>query len=340
MIFDENVAEMARADRSNALLIAAINELSRPYELDELTRVMREFLPAQDLEAIRGIAQDWIARGRPCVGIDDSFLSHVDFAVRKLDRITRGRIAHRCKYAEDSAQRQQHEAFALGRRLLSLPYAFISVFGPDHASEGAEGNAPPAVVDETSSPASLLERLESTATGCRCLLEGWTRDFRGFLEPDLGWATDDGFKIIPLMGKCPRDVLENSELVDVFLASHEIDRRGRNPFMALRGQVSLAEVTDLLRRLGPRVKSTPDPGDAQQGRQTLITIVESAMAGLTAKAEEQEQRSKTTSSQRAGGVRYFAPRTRPRAGANVFEEIIKETVRTLRKVSASASELK
>ncbi len=47
MIFDENVAEMARADRSNALLIAAINELSRPYELDELTRVMREFLPAR-----------------------------------------------------------------------------------------------------------------------------------------------------------------------------------------------------------------------------------------------------------------------------------------------------
>jgi hypothetical protein len=96
--------------------------------------------------------------------------------------------------------------------------------------------------------------------------------------------------MLRLMGRHPRDVLESSEVAEVFLASHALDRRGRNPFMALRGQVSLDEVNDLLRRLGPRVKSTPDRDDAVRGRLTLIAIIERAIARLAAKAQEHDQR--------------------------------------------------
>ena len=58
--------------------------------------------------------------------------------------------------------------------------------------------------------------------------------------------------MIRLMGKTPRDVLNQSEVAEVFLASHALDRRGRNPFLVLRGELSLAEANDLVRRLGPR----------------------------------------------------------------------------------------
>jgi len=104
------------------------------------------------------------------------------------------------------------------------------------------------------------------------------------------WISEDSFKTLRLMGGSPRGVLESSEVAEVFLASHALDRRGRNPFTALRGEVSLDEVNDLVRRLGPRVKSTPDCSDKEQGRQTLIAIVERAIAGLTAKAEQHEQK--------------------------------------------------
>jgi len=95
--------------------------------------------------------------------------------------------------------------------------------------------------------------------------------------------------MIGLMGKRARDVLESSEVVDVFLASHALNRRGRNPFMALRGELTLDEANDLVRRLGLRAKSTPDPSDAEQGRRSPIAIIEHAIARLSAKAEEHEQ---------------------------------------------------
>ncbi len=94
--------------------------------------------------------------------------------------------------------------------------------------------------------------------------------------------------MIGLMGKRPRDVLESSEVVDVFLASHALDRRGRNPFMALRGELTLDEAKDLVRRLGPRAKSTPDASDVEQARQSLIAIIEHAIARVRAKAEEHD----------------------------------------------------
>jgi len=47
------------------------------------------------------------------------------------------------------------------------------------------------------------------------------------------------------------------------------------------------------------VKSTPDRSDKEQGRQTLIAIVERAIAGLTAKAEQHEQKVDADEARRA-----------------------------------------
>ena len=69
--------------------------------------------------------------------------------------------------------------------------------------------------------------------------------------------------------------------------------------MTLRGELSLDEVNDLLRRLGPRAKSTRDPGDARKGCQTLLAIVERAVADLTARADEHDQRAAGDEARRA-----------------------------------------
>jgi len=258
--------------------------------MNDVTQVMREFLPAQDFEAIREPVEDWVARGQPRDDLKDYLIYMFAYAVWDLERVMRARDAHRRLHVEEEALREVREADALGERLFSWPGGDPCVVGPGPSSRRRTRNSSsPAVVEETTGPAGLVERLESTAAGCRWLLERWAK-LRACFEPGRRWTSKHSFWMLRLMGRHPRDVLESSEVADIFLASHALDRRGRNPFMALRGEVSLDEVNDLVRRLGPRVKSTPDCSDKEQGRQTLIAIVERAIAGLTAKAEQHEQK--------------------------------------------------
>ena len=105
--------------------------------------------------------------------------------------------------------------------------------------------------------------------------------------------------MIRLMGRTPRDVLEHSEVVEVFLASHALDRRARNPFAVLEGALSLAEAKDLVRRLGPRAKPSREEGDAEPARQTLLAMVDRAIAHLLAKTKEHEDRAKSDEGRKA-----------------------------------------
>src|ERR1017187_590781 len=110
--------------------------------------------------------------------------------------------------------------------------------------------------------------------------------------------------MVRLMGKTPRDVLKHSEVAEVFLASHALDRRGRNPFMLLRRELSLAEANDLVRRLGPRVKPSPEEGDVEQGRQTLKAMIDRAIADLMAKAKAHEVRAQSDEARKAAECEF------------------------------------
>ena len=105
--------------------------------------------------------------------------------------------------------------------------------------------------------------------------------------------------MVRLMGRTPRDVLNQSEVADVFLASHALDRRGRNPFIVLRGELSLAEANDLVRRLGPRVKASPEEGDAERGRQTLTALIDRTVADLLDKAKAHDERTGSDEARKA-----------------------------------------
>ena len=289
MIFQDRVlAKAGDAADSTALPSAAGQATSRRDQLNDVTRVMREFLPAQDFEAIRETVEDWVERAPPRVELKDSHIYMMACGARDLEHIRLARNEYRRRHIEEEALREVVEAAALGRRLLSDPCGHACVVGPAPSSQRGKRNSSPAVVDETTGPAPLVERLESTAAGCRWLLERWD-EIRAFFEPGTRWISEDSFKMLRLMGRRPRDVLESSEVAEVFLASHALDRRGRNPFMPLRGEVTLDEVNDLERGLGPREidarsqrcrAGTPN-ADRDRG---------APIAGLKAKAEEHEQR--------------------------------------------------
>jgi hypothetical protein len=94
---------------------------------------------------------------------------------------------------------------------------------------------------------------------------------------------------------------------DVFLANHALDRRGESPFIVLRGELSLAEANDLVRRMGPRVKASPEEGDAERGRQTLRAMIDRALADLLNKAEAPDERTRSDEARKAAERDFDIP---------------------------------
>jgi hypothetical protein len=251
--------------------------------------VLRDLLRAKGFPAIWKRVEDWDRRGQPCELADDIFTHLIVHEVRRLEPVKSDREHFFVAYQYEVAEREELAAKSVGQKLMKAR---------ECDCRSSEGNAPAAdergrgsgAGDVTISPGALVKELESSAAGCQWLFEQWA-DVRECLgEPDLWWIHRDSFRVIRLLGKRWRDALEGSLVAEVFLASHAMDRRGRNPFSALRGAASLDEVNDLLRRLGPRVKLSVDDNDEEEGRQTLLAIVEEAMAGLRARAKEHEER--------------------------------------------------
>jgi hypothetical protein len=88
-------------------------------------------------------------------------------------------------------------------------------------------------------------------------------------------------------------------MADVFLANHALDRHGRNPFIVLQGELSLAEANDLVRTLGPRVKASPEESDAERGRQTLRVMIDRALADRLDKAKAHDERKRSDEARKA-----------------------------------------
>jgi hypothetical protein len=213
---------------------------SAPIELNVVRSVLQDLLPTRQFESIQKKVDDWDRRGRPRDEPGFFFSDQIVCAVGELERARRSRIACRRKHIEDAREREISHAAELGRRLRLSECLFELLIEPGPSIKRVDEGSAPAVVDLTASPAWLVPQLESTAAGCRWLVARWGQ-FRERLGPGARWQSEDAVVMIRLMGRTPRDVLNQSDVADVFLASHALDRRGRNPFIVLRGELSLAE---------------------------------------------------------------------------------------------------
>ncbi len=263
---------------------------ARPPDLKFVSEVLRELLPAKQFEAIWKRVEDWDRRAQPCELADDIFTYLIVGEAKRFEHIKGIRDRSFAEYQREVASRGDDEAYRLAARLVTgLDELCLPGRGCTAPAEGAPAPGSGAI-DVTNSPGWLVQQLESTAPGCEWLLRAWAQVRECLQESRLWWFNEGSFRVIRLLGKEPRDALEGTLVAEIFLASHAVDRCSRNPFSLLRGQASLDEVNDLLRRLGPRVKSSVDTSDKEQGRQTLLAIVEQAIARLQARAREHVER--------------------------------------------------
>ena len=124
-----------------------------------------------------------------------------------MDRLT----ANILKATSGENEAVENEVLTLGERLfqdLTKPHGFS-----------------PGIAVDPNNPTMLVLRLESSAPGCRWLLDRWA-DLRSMLEQEQPWQSHDKLRAIRLLGRQPLDALDDSQVAKVFLACHTIDSSG------------------------------------------------------------------------------------------------------------------
>jgi len=253
----------------------------------------------EDAEAFRLMADSHLAVFRPRNDVEREFANTFSLAAWRRRRCVSTETSMVNQYIRDSqlaaeASRQQH-VLALGDRLLHDSQGYWQLF-PDPSQKGSpmshRTNEDPGGPDL---PARLVNELESTYEGCRCLLEKWN-DLKVRTRKGNFWQALDKFKAIRLLGKQPLQVLEDTtgELLVIFLASYAIHPVCKSAFSELRCEVyddQYPTVRKRLELLALEIEQRMPPGEdaARRILDDLIARHTRRLKGLVRKHKAQAE---------------------------------------------------
>jgi hypothetical protein len=177
----------ALKDGSHAKTVRSVLPQERAVDLDErINKWINELNPRNDAE-------------RELV-IDAAELA---WSIDRTKRIETARLAERARQAQLKADQQRHkEVGELGRRLL-------------YNTEAKPLPMPTRRWEDN--PAAFLKGLESSAEGCRWLLDQWMA-LRVLLDHISAWTYGDMYRLIRLLGKYPVEAINDPKLNAIFLA--------------------------------------------------------------------------------------------------------------------------
>ncbi len=269
--------------------IARFNELKHGIVLKAID-LCKESSPAfQELQG------RWFASLAPRDDMEELMSKMLFHALVERERLARAQVSLRIVHVEEQARREESGAAALGSQLFFDPRGPAGIFGEPRFSRQDERDSQQILADQSNDPARLVERLESTAAGCRWLLERWA-ELDAILQKQNSWLESEVFHAIRLMGRQPIDALDLPELAEIFLASHAINRRNRNAFTDLRTELRVDEIKARLLRMRRRSALKLDPPDAERGRRHQRAIVARATARLEAIAADHRNRAEADKS--------------------------------------------
>jgi hypothetical protein len=233
----------------------------------------------------------WAASLQPCNTYESELVREaVDLSWRldRADRVQAGLLAQRiATQPEEEDRRRKEDVADLGRRLLPPPRQpnLTCHFGV-WLDLDALAIPPP---DDPNDPARLLLGLESSADGCRWLLDRWA-ELRPVVDGGIAWSEHQMVHAIRLLGKQPLEAADDSEVLSVILACFALDRERPDPFAALWENTTRRETRVYRERLlGRRLRETM-PRSKERAREVLLEIVDAAVARLEPMEAEHRQR--------------------------------------------------
>ena len=212
--------------------------------------------------------------------------------IDRADRVETARLAAIMRTVPDElARHQREEAAALGRRLLgeddkeAIPDFDHPLFdGP--LRQLLLRHTPPPKVDPLDHPETIVRRLESTAAGCRWLLDRWAQ-LRAKFERDGDLFAGGLVQAIRLHGWRPLDMKSDQweYTCDLVKAADE--------------KIYAQHVRQLVRQLDPEISAKP-----AERRAGLVRVVERAVARLTALAVAHEERAAAEAREQADWLSF------------------------------------
>jgi hypothetical protein len=279
-------------------------------------------LPGEDQAAYRARLEAWRAEHRPRNPEEDDILERAVALSWQLDRAIAVQAAHtgeRIRLAQsDDARRQQAEADAaeaaeVGQRLLDGPPApkfkidkiakrlammyaspFWSQYTPLVDINRLRGKrlVMPVHPDDPEHPARLLRWLESSAAGCRSLLDRWA-ELRDALEAGPCWTAAQRLAAVRLLGLEPVDALEDPRVQAIYLACFVLDPEGPRVFTDQAVETTRREFNAFLQLLGAQGARQRKPRNREAARSGLralvdgvVEVLEARLAGLEARAAD------------------------------------------------------
>ena len=245
------------------------------------------------------------SRIQPRNVIEEHLLRNANIALSWVERGRGFAAAKRTLHILKSLQgeKEKLEAADLIYRLLPTACWMLHGVDIDPVPDGGESVRESGPKFEYPPPGPLVEKLESTEAGCRFLSENWASIHKRFAGRS-DWLTDDVFTVIRLMGKRPLEAVEDPEVAVVFMAADAFDRGRNNAFMELKWKIGFARHKDFLSRVRELASTRLDLGDPEQGRATIIAIMERAMKRLSERAEEYRLRAESDEAREAAGREF------------------------------------
>ncbi len=237
--------------------------------------------------------------------VEEDVLELLNLEISQLEKLRRVAAAKRELHIVESVRRDKEklDAVTLVRRLLPTACWMLHGVDIDPMPDGGESIRTWGRKFEFPPPGPIVEHLESTEAGCRCLLAKWTNIHERFAGR-RDWLADDAFTVTRLMGKRPMDGVEDPEVAVVFMAADAFSRRRNNAFMVMKWEIGFARVRDFLSRVRELASTRLVLGDPEQGRATIIAILERAMKRLSERAEEHRMRASSDEAREAAGREF------------------------------------
>jgi hypothetical protein len=251
-------------------------------------------LPGEDADALQDRVEAWKDDLGPRSALEDYLVeraAHVSWQLDRADRTIAARLTDRMRHhVTDRESREADEVADLARRLFWDPRGPIALY-PHFETLGVPRRISwPDTVEDPLNPARIVNRLESTALGCRWLLDRWA-ELRKVLDDGLMWRPPDRLRAIRLLGRQPLDAIENDRVMSIYLACGAMDPDNPHEFDDLCSELEAGgERIRYLDRVHDRDARARMPESPEAGRAVLLEIVAHAVTRLEVLLRSHQER--------------------------------------------------
>jgi hypothetical protein len=278
------------ANRANSKRSTGPSEEARGWtRLNSVTHGMRALtllLPGEDERELDALRETWGNKLEPRDPAEAELVTDVVNSFWLHRRADRAVFEYLNARIEEANLREKQSVAADIRRLFSdargphSQYALSSnACGGPSTSWPTEGRENP---DE---PSVLVERLESSETGCLAMTEHW-RTLRNRLEEGLEWQAPDRLKGIRMLGRQPNEANEDQQVWIIYSASFALHPAGKDhAFEDLKAEMGKVDLDAYVDRVQSRWPLILDASDTPKAKQALFDLVDRNLARLEEKIE-------------------------------------------------------